>query len=401
MLYSTLLVATLVTVASAASTTPADPTFPPTKMGVKCQFPGDSPPRCPNGFFCPSKQPTRGFCYEQLSLGMPCYREWKDCASPNYCRRDWNIKEPGKCTARSVEGASCGGKFGEICDNKLQCLSPDGKWETAGKCVSVPRRTGEVCNGNTYCSEGDYCQLKAKDVSVGVCTRRANVKEECGDNERYPTLAPPCAKGLGCYITAEGGKGVCYSNYAELGAKCSSYGSLYCKKGLFCRYADGGYYGTCDKVRQLNEKCVYNFKHEVPCADKLSCYFEDNDMDGVCLKTSDNPIGAKCTDFGVNCADNAYCKLVAGKRFGLCTRSLASGEKCTDTTVDAAATPCTRELACYHEDDAKNGVCVKSWGNPIGAKCLNYTVRCTGGAECKTEGKNLYGVCVKSVPHKP
>jgi len=320
MLYSTLFVATLVSVTLAAATItppPVDPTFP-TNRGAKCQFPGDSPPRCPTGFFCPSKSPSRGYCYQQLSLDMPCYRDWKDCASPNYCRKDYRSKEPGKCAAPGVDGAYCGGKFGEMCAHKLDCITPDGKWITGGKCATLPRKTGEICNSDYHCSKSDYCQLKAKSVYAGVCTRRAQLTEECADNGRYPLLAPPCADGLGCFITAEGGKGVCHTNHADVGAKCSLYGGLYCKEGLFCKYENGLYYGACEKTRQLGDKCVYNTKSEVICASGLSCYFEDNDMDGVCMNKNNNPIGAKCTDFNIFCVGGAFCKVAAGKKYGVC-----------------------------------------------------------------------------------
>jgi len=324
---------------------------------------------------------------------MPCYADWNDCASPNYCRRDWDANDAGKCATPGVEGASCGGHFNEECARNLSCLTPDGNLGAGGKCVTLPRKTGEICNADYYCSKTDYCQLKAQGVFAGVCTRRAQLKEECADNERYPLLAPPCADGLGCFITTEGGKGTCYSNNAKIGDKCSLYGTLGCEKGLYCKYdAPKVYHGVCDKVRQLGEKCVYNFDHEIPCADKLSCYFEDTDMNGVCMNTNNNPIDSKCNENGVNCADNAFCKFETGKRYGMCTRALALGEKCSVTSV-AGLIPCSSNLSCYHEDDVNNGVCMKSWGNPIGSKCLNYSVNCIQGAICKTEAGKKYGVC--------
>jgi hypothetical protein len=317
MLYSTLLIATLVSVTFAATTPPVDPTFP-TERGVKCQHPGDSPPRCPTGFFCPWKSPSPDYCYQQLSLDMPCYREWKDCASPNYCRKNFRSKAPGKCTAPGVEGATCYGQFGEVCAQHLACITPEGNSDTSGRCASLPRKTGEACNTNSHCSKSDYCQVKAKNVYAGVCTRRAQLKEDCADNERYPMVAAPCADSLGCFITTEGGKGTCYPNHGDIDTKCSLYGGLYCKQGLFCKYENDSYYGACQKVRQLGDKCIYKFKHEVPCASGLSCYFEDNDMDGVCRNMYNNPVGAKCTDFNTFCVNGVSCKMAPGKRYGVC-----------------------------------------------------------------------------------
>jgi len=256
-----------------------------------------------------------------ISLGMPCYGDEGDCASPNYCRKDPDSEEPGKCTAPSVKGASCGGKFDTICASELFCITPDGDLTTGGKCASLPRKIGESCNYESHCSKSDYCQLEAEDVHAGVCARTVPLNEECADRVD-PHLAPPCADGFGCFITAEGGKGTCYPNNGDINAKCSLYGGLDCKDGLFCKYENGGYYGACQKVRQLGDKCIHNLKHQVRCASGLSCYFEDNDMDGVCMNMYKNPVGAKCTDFNTFCVVSASCKKAPGKRYGVCVENV-------------------------------------------------------------------------------
>jgi len=389
MLFSAVLVAALAASATALRTPP------PTERGEKCSVPDHfGPLGCPEGYFCPQGARTNLFCYKQLSLGQPCYGDTNDCAEPNYCRRDLRKpEEPGACTARAAEGGACGGFFAETCAGELQCLTPDGLFVSSGKCVAIPRPVGEACNFDWHCHEGEtYCHQNNQGVDLGVCKPLAKVGEACANHFNEPNLAPPCTPNLGCYIEGdEHAKGVCVEKDGGAGTKCSLSGGVFCKNDFFCLRKAGKDYGICVDVLKIGAKCS-NAPGTVPCQLGLSCYAEDNPKDGVCQNQFNNPIGSKCNGF-VRCADDAYCKMASGKKYGKCERALTVGEKCAQRA--AGVVPCAQDLACYIEEDPKNGVCAKLWGNPIGAKCGNWNI-CATGAVCKTAEGKKYGKCVKS-----
>jgi len=304
--------------AAAAATASSLP--PVTQKGPRCKFPGDSPPVCSTGLFCDHDM----FCYPQRTIGQACSGRWKQCAPLSYCKYDFDTKIPGVCAPLRKVNESCGGHTFDPCDKGLSCLQPEGKdWKDVGKCVAIPRSNGDACNNDRDCSKDGFCQKDNEKLRLGVCSQRAKLGRECtgpyGDR-----IAPPCEPGLGCFVKEEGKKGVCMKDQGGIGDKCSFYGSLYCddKRSFFCKEEEGKSYGDCAPQRRLGEKCVYNIHGQIPCVQGLSCYYEDDDRDGLCMKTFSNPVGSKC-NWNVNCVEGAECHTVAGKKYGTCQKKVA------------------------------------------------------------------------------
>jgi len=318
MLFSALLAAALVTLAAAAKNPP------PTKRGEKCKKTGNP---CPGGHFCPTVDTGDRYCYRQLSLGQPCYNDNQDCAIPGYCRYNFKSNEPGVCVAPSGADATCGGDFSEQCAKGFQCLTNDGNLDSAGKCIPIHRKLGETCNHDEYCIDELYCKQNVKGVAFGVCAPRAKLSEECGNPFSAHTIAPPCADGLGCFITAVDAKGICLPNSGVEGAKCSGPGNLYCDDGCYCKNEPGKEYGICQNRIAKDGKCSYDDEHDSPCVRGTVCYYEDDPMNGECLPDSKNPVGAKCRNWEVQCDYmTADCKTVDGKAYGKCVLKPAQGK---------------------------------------------------------------------------
>jgi len=308
----------LVLLAAAIATASSLP--PDTQKGPKCELPGDSPPICPGDLFCDNDM----FCYPQRTVGQACTGIWLQCAFPAYCKYDFEKEEPGVCAPPRKLNESCGGHTYDPCDKNLSCLLPEGKDSKAvGKCVVVPRPKGDACNGDADCGENGFCQKANEDLRLGVCAQRAKLNQECS-GPYGSHIAPPCEPDFACFVKNMGEKGVCMKNHGGAGDKCSFYGGLYCDddRSFFCKEEEGKSYGDCAPKRRLGEKCVYHTPGEIPCIRGLSCYYEDNDKDGLCLKNFDNPLGSKC-NWNVSCVEGAECHTAAGKTYGTCQKKVA------------------------------------------------------------------------------
>jgi len=347
-MHSTLLVLIAATLVSASLVRRDDKiATPTTKKGPKCMVSAESPPVCPKGFFC-FQYDT---CYEPIPLGQPCNGDTGDCAEPGYCQRDLSKHQPGVCTKLRDVDAACGGPLHDECAKNMDCLLANGKKdEEVGKCVVVPRKAGEACSSDHHCGDKGFCHNADDTKTAGVCAPRATLNKECSG--RYgDRIAPPCAPDLACYVKDKGEKGVCLKNHGDIGAKCSFYSELSCdsKKKLYCKMEIDKWYGVCAVRSRLGEKCVDHVPGIMYCAQNLSCYVEDDDTKGTCLKASGNPIGAKCTD-GVNCVYGAYCHTVADKKYGVCKAKVAGGQACNGPS----SVKCQEGFKC----DDKTSVCV-------------------------------------------
>jgi len=118
------------------------------------------------------------------------------------------------------------------------------------------------------------------------------------------------------------------------------------------------------------------------CAKDLSCYYEEDDMKGTCLKSAKNSIGAKCS-WNVGCTNDAYCHTVANKKYGVCKANVAGGQACNGPS----SIKCQEGFKC----DDKTSVCVEYRADKN--EHCNAKVKCKEGLVCKAENMSTWTVC--------
>ena len=240
--------------------------------------------------------------------------------------RLWNSIEAGNMSFDATEAQRC------IDDWAATECGLDPQFQDPSRCdkafagrVGLDGADG-VCHTSLECAGGGFC-----DGCVGLCVPRPAEGESC-------TLGlgvQECQIGLTCLAEAEGVCGAPKANgeYCQLGSDCLSgscngadrcedpieYGWLvrevdepcsmdqHCKLGLYCYQ---GVEDRCRPAHEVGEPCGRNTD---PCVPEAYCFFESNDLEGVCAERI--PVGGVC-GAGEECVtgacDDGVCAVLSG-----------------------------------------------------------------------------------------
>ncbi len=323
---------------------------------------------CPTGYSC---QLRRGKFYCVASIGACKCSADTDCYSGLSCI-DGICKKKG------------GGKFGDICDDKLRACAKD------YRCMSLDGK-------NRTCIKG--CQSEFAPGSPGSTCAHAR----CSDGAR-------CVQAYGGYFCFS----PCTSNgQCRNGGVCTRFGSQYrfcicrsdkeCKPGYFCNKTIFQRYGFCAKKRQTAKSCPAGFDCLFAGGSQFLCLPKPSQGAGeVCSPTKRCKEGLLCarTQRGTNvcirrCSNDSSCSLEGGMcrrtpYFSFChclkDSDCKPGYRCKDisptTKVCTAAPPCKSDSDCRQDEVckkgrcvAKNGGCVEDSDCPSGQVCRERSCR--------------------------
>ncbi|MBX5480761.1 MAG: hypothetical protein IRZ16_02765 [Myxococcaceae bacterium] len=281
----------------------------------------------------PARWPSRvkqGTLRYDAARAQDCVDGWtaRDCAdylgAPPACAE---VTHP----AAPLEAACYGGL-------RAECTQGVCAGATCPRHCRLAAPVGQVCELDSDCEPGLYCQRNSAGSAAGVCAEFSGDKEPC-------SAGRPCAAGYYC-----GELAVCHP-LRGVGQPCAP-GT--CEPSAFCSWtADGG--SICLSRLGEGEPCT----DDGQCRADLICRTED----GTCAPKGPVPEGAKCSR-RQTCAAGLACVGTQTDPFappvlGTCAPPRTAGEACTSTW------DCAPPLSCADHGDG--GVCGPR--QPDGAKC--------------------------------
>ncbi len=243
--------------------------------------------RCAPGLFCDGFDPEafRGACRTGC-------RERSDCPADRWCVQ-------GGCSDQLPGN-------GEPCTEDWEASCEEGLWCVPGvqgaTCRDSLPAAGEPCTrGAARCAEGLTCE-------DSTCQGPAEVGEACSPR--------PCADGLFCLPSQQGGGTVCGMVAPGPGEACDPAGR--CAAELYCRRQEGA--RVClETPAAEDEGCVT----DASCEEGLWC--DTSPFVNVCRDALPG-VGARCDDHG-RCAEGLDCIRTHGP-YAECWTARALGESC-------------------------------------------------------------------------
>jgi len=258
---------------------------------------------------------------------------------------------------------------GYVCDSDI--VTEDAHCQPA-----IP--LGQQCQvHHDFCGSNSYCQQAATKTDVGTCVTLPKAGEKCSTEAKFP-----CVLGYTCLLddTKPGmPPTTCVKSPRSAGELCTF--ATKCVPDTYCQYkVEGKATGRCTPFGRINQPCDGGFASGRLCSSGLGCYVEDPGKPGVCLANESGP-GAKCSpSAGLICdRGRAYCKILPGKRHGICTPNVHAGEPCG--RVAGSKVHCAHGFGCLRKKDG-TGTCANADGNAIGARCQAGSVECVDEAYC-------------------